>query len=55
MDQVCIGDGTEKPIVNRKVWASPDRKQALQQIIFDGSKLAWYVLLYLLWHHLSTY
>jgi eukaryotic translation initiation factor 2C len=39
--QVQIGSGVEKFIVNKKVWASKARKNVLQQIIFDGSKLAW--------------
>lgn len=39
---VVIGNGAEKPIVNRKVWASKSRKNATGPgIIFDGNKLAW--------------
>lgn len=39
---VIIGDGAEKPVVIRKVWASKTRKNATgPEIIFDGNKLAW--------------
>lgn len=39
---VTIGNGDEKPIVMRKVWASKTRKNATgPSIIFDGNKLAW--------------
>lgn len=39
---VVIGNGAEKPIVNRKVWASRTRKNATGEgMLFDGNKLAW--------------
>ncbi|ETN40163.1 uncharacterized protein HMPREF1541_04439 [Cyphellophora europaea CBS 101466] len=39
---VVIGNGAEKPIVNRKVWNSTTRKNATgPAIIWDGNKLAW--------------
>lgn len=31
-------------MVINKVWNSNARKNALRQVIFDGQKLAWYVL-----------
>lgn len=44
--QVHIGNGAEKSAIIKKVWNSNARKNALRQIIFDGQKLAWYVLQY---------
>ncbi|KAI9370101.1 ribonuclease H-like domain-containing protein [Aspergillus egyptiacus] len=38
---VNIGNGVEKSVINKKVWNSNARKNALKQIIFDGQKLAW--------------
>lgn len=42
--KVQIGNGVEKNAVIKKVWNCNARKAALKQIVFDGQKLAWYVL-----------
>jgi eukaryotic translation initiation factor 2C len=40
--KVTIGDGAEKRMVNKKVWASKSRISLTgTAILFDGNKLAW--------------
>ncbi|PYH87772.1 Piwi-domain-containing protein [Aspergillus ellipticus CBS 707.79] len=38
---VLIGQGAEKAIVNKKVWDSKVRKNALKGMVYDGQRLAW--------------